>query len=48
MEIIKVTVLSLSGLLLSFVGIMRLTNTIKTYFKNSGIQLEKDVNLLMK
>lgn len=46
MEIIKIIILSLSGLLLSFVGIMRLINPIKTYFKNSGIQLQKDVNLL--
>ena len=36
----------LSGLLLFFVGTMRLSNPIKTYLKNSGIKLEKEVNLL--
>jgi len=42
----SIVVLSLSGLLLFFVGAMRLTNPIKTYAKNSGIALENDVNLL--
>ena len=46
MEIFKIVILSLSGLLLFFVGTMRLINPIKTYLKNSGIKLEKDVNLL--
>ncbi|MFY0630820.1 MAG: DUF4345 domain-containing protein [Flavobacteriaceae bacterium] len=46
MEIVKIVVLSLSSLLLTFVGIMRLSNPIKTYLKNSGITLENDVNLL--
>lgn len=46
MEIIKLIILGLSGLMLLFVGIMRLTNPIKTYMKNSGIKLENDVNLL--
>ena len=46
MEIFKIIILSLSGLLLLFVGIMRLSNPIKTYLKNSGIKLENDVNLL--
>jgi len=46
MEIIKIVTLSLSGLLLLFVGAMRLSNPIKTYLKNSGIKLENDVNLL--
>lgn len=46
MEIFKIVTLALSGLLLTFVGIMRLSNPIKTYLKNSGIQLEKDVDLL--
>ncbi len=46
MEIFKIITLSLSGLLLLFVGIMRLSNPIKTYLKNSGIKLEKEVNLL--
>ena len=46
MEIFKIITLSLSSLLLLFVGIMRLSNPIKTYLKNSGIKLENDVNLL--
>ena len=46
MEIFKIIVLVLSGLLLLFVGIMRLSNPQKTYLKNSGIKLEDDVNLL--
>ena len=46
MEIIKIVTLSLSGLLLLFVGAMRLSNPIKTYLKNSGIKLENDVDLL--
>ncbi|MCG8332813.1 MAG: DUF4345 domain-containing protein [Chitinophagales bacterium] len=46
MEIIKIVILSLSSLLLVFVGAMRLSNPIKTYLKNSGIKLENDVNLL--
>ena len=46
MEIIKIVILSLSGLMLFFVGTMRLVNPIKTYSKNSGIKLENDVNLL--
>lgn len=46
MEIIKIIILSLSSLLLLFVGSMRLSNPIKTYLKNSGIKLEKDTDLL--
>lgn len=46
MEIIKIVILSLSGLFLLFVGAMRLSSPIKTYSKNSGIRLERDVNLL--
>ncbi len=46
MEIIKTIILSLSSLMLVFVGIMRLTNPIKTYAQNSGITLDNDVNLL--
>jgi hypothetical protein len=46
MEIFKIVILSLSGLLLLFVGAMRLSNPIKTYLKNSGIKLENDVNLI--
>ncbi|MGH1388125.1 DUF4345 domain-containing protein [Kordia sp.] len=46
MEITRIVVLSLSSLLLIFVGLMRLSNPIKTYLKNSGIKLEKDASLL--
>jgi hypothetical protein len=46
MEILSIITLALSGLLLFFVGTMRLMNPINTYLKNSGIKLEKDVNLL--
>jgi len=46
MEIFRIITLSLSGLLLLLVGIMRLSNPIKTYLKNSGIKLENDANLL--
>ncbi|MEM7298247.1 MAG: DUF4345 domain-containing protein [Bacteroidota bacterium] len=46
MEIINIVTLSISGLLLIMVGLMRLTNPIKTFANSSGIQLEKDVNLL--
>ncbi|MGL1888261.1 MAG: DUF4345 domain-containing protein [Reichenbachiella sp.] len=46
MEIIKIVTLSISGLLLLAVGALRLSNPIKTYSKNSGIQLEDEVNLL--
>ena len=46
MEIIKIIILSLSGLMLVFVGTMRLSSPIKTYLKNSGIKLEKDTSLL--
>mgnify|MGYP005994016749 CR=1 FL=1 len=46
MEIFKIVILSLSTLLLLFVGISRLTNPIKTYFKSSGIKLENDPSLL--
>ncbi|KAB1151413.1 DUF4345 domain-containing protein [Tenacibaculum aiptasiae] len=46
MEIFKIITSALSGSLLLFVGLMRLSNPIKTYLKNSGIKLEKDTNLL--
>ncbi|MEW7278249.1 DUF4345 domain-containing protein [Aquimarina sp. 2201CG1-2-11] len=46
MEIINTLILSLSGLMLLFVGTMRISAPIKNYLKNSGIQLENDVNLL--
>lgn len=46
MEIFNTVTLSISGLLLLLVGTMRLTNPIKTFAKNSGITLQRDVNLL--
>ncbi len=46
MELIKIMILSLSALLLIFVGLMRLSNPIKAYSKNSGITLENNVNLI--
>ena len=46
MEIIRIIILSLSSLMLVFVGLMRLSNPIKTYLKNSGIKLENDTSLL--
>ena len=46
MEILKIVTLSISGLLLLTVGTLRLINPIKNYLKNSGIKLEKEVNLL--
>ena len=46
MEILKIVTLSLSSLLLIFVGIMRLSNPVSTYLKNSGIKLENDASLL--
>ena len=46
MEIIRIVILSLSGLCTVFVGAMRLSNPIKTYLKNSGIKLENDASLL--
>jgi hypothetical protein len=46
MEIIRIVILSLSSLMLVFVGVMRLSNPIKTYLKNSGIKLENDASLL--
>ncbi|WP_106794302.1 DUF4345 family protein [Aquimarina sp. Aq78] len=46
METFKIITLSLSSILLLFVGSMRLSAPIKTYLKNSGIKLEKEINLL--
>ncbi|WP_299438533.1 DUF4345 domain-containing protein [uncultured Aquimarina sp.] len=46
MEIIRIAILSLSALMLVFVGAMRLSNPVKTYLKNSGIRLENDASLL--
>ena len=46
MEIVRIIVLSLSALLLIFVGVSRLRNPIKTYLKNSGIQLANEPSIL--
>jgi hypothetical protein len=46
MEILNIVTLSISGLLLLTAGTLRLINPIKNYLKNSGIKLEKEVNLL--
>ncbi len=46
MEVFKIVVLSLSGLLLFLVGMMRVSKPIKTYAKNSGINLTNDTDLL--
>ena len=46
MEIINIVILSVSGLMLLLVGISRITNPIKTFSKNSGIELNNEVNLL--
>ena len=43
MEIINIIILSLSSLMLVFVGAMRLSHPVKTYLKNSGIKLENDI-----
>lgn len=46
MEIFNTILLAISGLLLFFVGMMRLINPIKTYSKNSGITIDDNVDLL--
>ncbi len=46
MEIFKMIVLGLSGLPLLAFGMMRMGDPIKNYLKNSGIKLDKDVNIL--
>jgi hypothetical protein len=47
MEIFNIIVLSLSGLMLfTFAGLLRLINPIKNYWKNSGIKIENEVNIL--
>ena len=46
MEIIKIVTLSLSSLLLVVVGLSRMFNPVKTYSKNSGINLPQDGDLL--
>ncbi len=46
MEIFNIIVLVLSGFLLTMVGTSRLFNTIRTYAKNSGIDLPKEKDIL--
>ena len=46
MEIIKIVILSISGLLLIYGGISRISSPVKTYMKNSGIKIENEVNNL--
>ncbi|MEE9361126.1 MAG: DUF4345 domain-containing protein [Cellulophaga sp.] len=46
MQLLNIVTLSISGLLLLTVGTLRLISPIKNYLKNSGIKLEKEVNLL--
>jgi len=46
MDIFKIVILSISGLLLLVVGTLRLSNPIKNYAKNSGIKIDNDVDLL--
>ncbi len=47
MEIFSIIVLAISGLLVfTFAGILRLSNPVKNYLKNSGITLSDDVDTL--
>ena len=46
MNILNIVVLSLSGILLFTIGTLRISNPIKNYLKNSGINLVNEVNLL--
>lgn len=46
MEIFKIVTLSLSAILLAFVGLSRLSNPIQAYLKNSGIKLDNNADLL--
>ena len=46
MDIFNIALLSVSGLLLAFIGTLRLTNPIGTFAKASGITLNNDVDLL--
>jgi len=46
MDTIRIIILSLSGLLLLFVGTTRLGNPMNAYWKNSGIKLQNDTSLL--
>ena len=46
MEILSIVTQSLSALLLVMVGLMRMTDPIKNYAKNSGITFSNDVDVL--
>jgi len=47
MEIFNIVVLSISGLMLfTLAGLLRLINPIGNYWKNSGIKIENEVNIL--
>jgi len=46
MEVFKIVILLISGFSLIYFGLMRFINPVKSYLKNSGIKLEKEVNLL--
>ncbi|MDG1331348.1 MAG: DUF4345 family protein [Crocinitomicaceae bacterium] len=47
MEIFNIVVLAISGLMLfTLAGFLRLTNPIGNYWKNSGIKIENEVNML--
>ncbi|MBT3648126.1 MAG: DUF4345 domain-containing protein [Flavobacteriales bacterium] len=46
MEIVNIVILSISGLLLTTVGALRMINPIKNYAKNSGIEIDNEVSLL--
>ena len=45
MEIFKIIVLAMWGIMLLYVGFMRLSHPIATYLKKSGIRLQNDVKL---
>ncbi len=47
MEIFNIVVLAISGLLLfTLAGILRLIDPVKNYWKNTGIKIENEVNML--
>ncbi len=47
MEIFNIVILSISGLMLfTLAGLLRLINPIGNYWKNSGIKIENEVNML--
>lgn len=46
MEIVQIIILALTGLFLVMIGTLRISNPIANYAKNSGIQLNRDTDLL--